>query len=282
MEMDERVVLWLMLPAIVPDEESLGKTVVCLKAKANRITGAIQKVAKSGDFWAVLRAETPGVSAMLKRTLENLGYTIRAYDLPEFKRAAGSLADVLLSHINEPLRVLDSAKEVHSPGSSGGAVPSERPRTREEKELLSAFDDAATQATGSARARSRDEARRAADERAQAAAQAAAKETADRAKESADRERQLFREALAKAEQDAERARREAKEAAEKAAERERREAERERLLTEKAERAAEKAAERERQAERAAKEAADKLLIAVERAATAEAKAKARRCNIM
>jgi hypothetical protein len=152
---------------------------------------------------------------MLKRTLVNLGYTIRVYDLPEFKRAAGSLADVLLSHINEPLRVLDSAKEVHSPGSSGAADPSERPRTREEQELLTAFDDAATQATGSARARSREEARRAADERAQAAA-----------KEAADRERQLLREALAKAEQDAERARREAKEAAEKAAERERQAAE--------------------------------------------------------
>jgi hypothetical protein len=54
-------------------KESLGKTVVCLKAKAKRITGAIQKVAKSGDFWAVLRADTPGVSSMLKRTV-NLGY----------------------------------------------------------------------------------------------------------------------------------------------------------------------------------------------------------------
>ena len=237
--MDSRDVFWLMLPAIPPGDEKLGKDVVCLKAKAKGVTGAIKKVAKSVHFWAVLRAENPGVTAVLLTTLKTLGYSVKGHDLAAFKRAAGSVADDLLAHISTPLTVLASEADVHSLGSSGAADPSERPPTREEL-ILSAYDDTATQATGSAKELRIAEANRAAELRKEAAA-----------KEAADRERQFIVDELTKAEE-------RERQAAEKAEERERQGTERER-----------QAAERERQA-------ADKLLVAVARAASAEARATA------
>ncbi len=80
--MDPRDVFWLMLPAIPPGDEKLGKDVVCLKAKAKGVTGAINKVAKSGHFWAVLRAENPGVTAVLLTTLKTLGYSVKVTTWP--------------------------------------------------------------------------------------------------------------------------------------------------------------------------------------------------------
>jgi len=202
--MDPRDVFWLMLPAIPPGDEKLGKDVVCLKAKAKGVTGAIKKVAKTGHFWAVLRAENPGVTAVLKTTLKTLGYSVKDHDLAALKRAAGSVADDLLAHISTPLMVLASEADVHSLGSSGAADPSERPPTREEL-LLSAYDDAASQATGSAKELRITEANRAAELRKEAAA-----------KEAADRERQFILDELRRERQLAEKAAERERQAAEK------------------------------------------------------------------
>jgi hypothetical protein len=210
LQMDPRDVFWLMLPALPPGDEKLGKDVVCLKAKAKGVTGAIKKVAKSGHFWAVLRAENPGVTAVLLTTLKTLGYSVKGHDLAAFKRAAGSVADDLLAHISTPLTVLPSEADVHSLGSSGAADPSERPPTREEI-ILSAYDDAASQATSSAKGLRIAEANRAAELRKDAAA-----------KEAADRERQFILDELEKAERGAERERQQREREAKEAAERER------------------------------------------------------------
>jgi len=158
--------------------------------KAKDVTGAIKKVAKSGHFWAVLRAEHPGVTAVLKTTLKTLGYSVKDHDLAAFKRAAGNVADDLLAHTSTPLMVLASEADVHSLGSSGAADLSERPPTREEL-LLSAYDDAASQATGSAKELRIAEANRAAELR----------------KEAADRERQFIVDELARERQERERER---------------------------------------------------------------------------
>jgi hypothetical protein len=152
-------------------------------------------------------------------------YVIKGHDLAAFKRAAGSVADDLLAHISTPLTVLPSEADVHSLGSSGAADPSERPPTRDEL-ILSAYDDAATQATGSAKELRIAEANRAAELRKEAAA-----------KEAAERERQFILDELEKAERGAERERQQREREAKEAAARERQ--------------AAEKAAERERQAAR-------------------------------
>jgi len=111
------------------------------------------------------------------------------------------------------LMVLASEADVHSLESSGAADHSERPPTREEL-LLSAYDDAASQATGSAKELRIAEANRAAELRKEAAA-----------KEAADRERQFIVDELARERQERERERQERERERHSAAERERQQA---------------------------------------------------------
>ena len=250
---DLQVALWSVRPPdLMQVAAKFGKRQLRESANGSGMSGVIQKhSAATGEFWAVLRAESPAYLAVLRGKLRE-----RCYEVQEVQ--PGAVPDALLRQLErKPVEVLPSADEIHSRGSSGARDRGEIAPTADEEDRLtlgSALDDAAAQATLAAR-----QLRRA--EEALEKAERAAKEAERAAKEAR---------AEARAEAKAER------EKGELAAKEEREKGERERAALAQAAKEEREKVDRERASERAA------LLAAEVRAARAEAMLARRSCAIV
>jgi hypothetical protein len=255
--------LWSVRPPDLMQQgaSKLGKRQLCGSANAAGMSGVIQKhSAATGEFWALLQSDAPGIFGVLRTKLRD-----RQYAVVEVPRADVPSA-LLLQLDRKPVEVLPSAEDVHSRGSSGARDRSEIPLSAEEQDRItvaSAFDDAADQASFAARQLRRIEEELERSRREVEAARAEAKEE----REKGERERAALTQA---AKEERERA------ALTQAAKEEREKGERERAVLTQAAKEEREKGERERAAVTAA------LIAAEVRAARAEALLSRRSCAIV
>lgn len=215
MSLDLNIAYWSVLPPADSGATKFGKTLLLNSANGMKVTGVLQKHTRlSGEFWAVLRADSPGTLAVLQSKLQQRGYAV-------VKKARGDVPPVLLQALETCTSVAigPSADDVHSFASSGARDRGEAPASDEDaaarltlRSLSQALDDAAAQTALASRRASTLELRLAV-----AQGENGRLEEKIRAAEKAEREaKEATEKAERAAKEAAEKAEREVKEAAEK------------------------------------------------------------------
>ena len=150
---DLQVALWSVRPPdLMQVAAKFGKRQLRQSANDSGMSGVIQKhSAATGEFWAVLRAESPAYLAVLRGKLRE-----RCYEVQELQ--PGAVPDALLRQLErKPVEVLPSADEIHSRQQQHQQQQKQQQQQRLRVPAQDKCDKAAREALGPEAARAKGE-----------------------------------------------------------------------------------------------------------------------------